>query len=113
MDLAESANSLYREDPVKVNYDGSQSTEVLSSLDAGTDCAEQWSLYTYGLSEGDPPVHSGHMSTTAMLKVNFAQTWGGAGLVPAWRRSAGIKRYCVFLQRASNGANVCRSPSVT
>jgi hypothetical protein len=94
MDLGRRAErQLYREGPVKVNYDGCHSTEkqkqashteVLSSLDAGTDCAGWWSLYTYGLRHlicpRRTPVHSGHMSTTAMLKVNFAQTWGGGGV---------------------------------
>ena len=100
---------------MKVNYDGCHSTEkqkqashteVLSSLDAGTDCAGWWSLYTYGLRHlicpRRTPVHSGHMSTTAMLKVNFAQTWGGGGVGACLEKiSMGSKDIALFLQRAS------------
>lgn len=50
-------------------------SEVLFSLDAGTDCPRWWSLYRRSRKtsyiQGDP-VHWGHMSSTATLKVNFA-----------------------------------------
>jgi hypothetical protein len=70
------------------------------SLDAGTNCPKWWSSYRRSWNtsyiQGDP-VHWSHVNP-AMLKVNFAQTWGRGGVGACLKRSAWDQRNCVFLR---------------